>query len=153
MKRFNEFMNMIKEDVDVATIKKMTEDQFKELLKRSTASRRNQLNAMRQSNSMRIKPQAQPPRVAPKLPTSPPPSAATSTTRPSLLKRALPGAGKIGAYVALDTAAEVGISKIKDAAETADVGVGQGDLWGTGAGEAGRIEDASQRTGGAPERR
>jgi hypothetical protein len=114
MKRFNEFINIIKEDVDVATIKKMTEDQFKELLKRSTASRRNQLNTMRQSNSMRMKPQAQPPRVAPKLPTSPPPSAATTTTRPSLLKRVAPGAAKLGAYVALDTAAEVGISKIKD---------------------------------------
>jgi len=114
MKRFNEFVNIIKEDVDVATIKKMTEDQFKELLKRSTASRRNQLNAMRQSNSMRMKPQAQPPRVAPKLPTSPPPSAATTTTRPSLLKRVGGGAARLGTYVALDTAAEVGISKIKD---------------------------------------
>ena len=115
MKSFNEFMNIINEDVDVATIKRMTEDQFKELLKRSSASRRNQLTAMRQSNSLRIKPEAQP-RVAPRLPTAPP-SAATTTTRPSLLKRAggiARGTGRIGAYVALDTAAEMGISQIKD---------------------------------------
>ena len=121
-------MNIIKEDVDVATIKRMTEDQFKELLKRSSVSRRNQLTAMRQSNSLRIKPEAQP-RVAPRLPTAPP-SAATSTTRPSLLRRAAnqfdPSkattrrgsfgrmGNRIGAATALDTAAEIGIDLIKD---------------------------------------
>ena len=113
MKSFNEFMNIINEDVDVATIKRMTEDQFKELLKRSSASRRNQLNAMRQSNSLRIKPDVRP-RVAPTLPKSPPPSAATTTTRPSLLRRVGGGALRLGAFAAADTAAEIGISNIKD---------------------------------------
>lgn len=55
MKTFNEFMSIINEDVDVATIKKMSEDQFQELLRRSNPSRRNQLNAMRQTSSVRMK--------------------------------------------------------------------------------------------------
>jgi hypothetical protein len=126
MKTFNEFINIITEDVDVATIKRMTDDQFQELLKRSTAARRNQLTAMRQSASVRLKPQLQP-RVAPTIPTRPP---VTNTTRPSLLRRAAnqfdPSkattrrgsfgrmGNRLGATMAADFAADELISRIPD---------------------------------------
>jgi len=126
MRTFNEFINIITEDVDVATIKRMTDDQFQELLKRSTAARRNQLTAMRQSASVRLKPQLQP-RVAPTIPTRPP---VTNTTRPSLLRRAAnqfdPSkattrrgsfgrmGNRLGATMAADIAADELISRIPD---------------------------------------
>lgn len=97
MKTFNEFMSIINEDVDVATIKKMSEDQFQELLRRSNPSRRNQLNAMRQTSSVRMKDgQTSGGSRVTTSDTRPSSSASltrggtpiTSTTRPSLLRRA-----------------------------------------------------------------
>lgn len=86
MKTLNEFLNVVREDADAATIARMSDQQFQELLKRSSAARRNQLLAQRQSASTNLS--TQPRRVAPALPSSTVPSAAANTTRPSLLRRA-----------------------------------------------------------------
>ena len=95
MKTFNEFIGIINEDVDVATIKRMSDEQFQELLRRSNASRRNQLNAMRQTSSIRMKDgQTSGGSRITTSDTRPTSSSAsltrggTPTTRPSLLRRA-----------------------------------------------------------------
>ena len=116
-------MSIINEDVDVATIKKMSEDQFQELLRRSNPSRRNQLNAMRQTSSVRMKDgQTSGGSRVTTSDTRPSSSASltrggTPTTRPSLLqrsKRVASGAGRIGTQIAADAAAELAINQIQD---------------------------------------
>ena len=126
MKTFSEFLNCISEDADAATIARMSDEQFQELLKRTSAAKRNQLLAQRQSapassrvtSSATPNLQAQPRRVAPTIPTNRVlPAAAANTTRPSLLNRAkglAAGTGRVGAAIALDTAAEIGIDQIRD---------------------------------------
>jgi len=85
MKTFNEFLNYISEDVDAATIARMSDDQFQELLKRTSAAKRNQLLAQRQSApaSSRVTSSATPSSSAPVSRGTAP---VTTTTRPSLLK-------------------------------------------------------------------
>ena len=116
MKTLNQFLNDVNEDTAAGTIARMSDQQFQELLKRSNAAKRNQLLAQRQSASANL--QGQPRRVAPTVPQNRVlPTAASNTTRPSLMRRArgiAAGTGRIGAAIALDTAAEIGIDQIKD---------------------------------------
>ena len=90
MKSFKQFVSdtaFFTEDVDSATITRMSDEQFKELLKRSSGARRNELMAMRGQNSGSNRVTVNnTPTPSGSTPSVRNPAPVTNTTRPSLMK-------------------------------------------------------------------